>query len=108
MFSRGLGDEIPRQQFIDGVIGNLCEHLAQIAFGIYAVELGRAHQTNPANPSNPFRKSVTPHANQIDVPLENPIILTKLSYRKFFATQRPIIYDCRADPIDFHQPNTPP
>ena len=55
MFCRGLGDEIPRQQFvdaIDGMIGNLCQHLAQIAFGIYAVEFGRADQA--INRRRPF------------------------------------------------------
>ena len=39
--------EIPRQQFVDavdGMVGDAGQHLAQIGFGIEAVELGRTDQ----------------------------------------------------------------
>jgi hypothetical protein len=40
-------DDIPWQQFldaIDGMVGDTREHVAQILFGIQAVEFGRADQ----------------------------------------------------------------
>ena len=39
--------DVPRQQFfdaVDGMVGNALQHIAQIGFGIEAVELGRAEQ----------------------------------------------------------------
>ena len=42
-----VGGEVPGQQFgdaVDRVIGDAREHVAQVGFGIEAVELGRADQ----------------------------------------------------------------
>jgi hypothetical protein len=34
--------EVPRQELLDGMIGDVRQHMLQIGFGIEAVELGRS------------------------------------------------------------------